>query len=102
MTRNEHLLVILAEECNEVAQRVTKALRFGLTEKEPGQEASNEHRICEELADLFTMVDMLEDSGALTKLDGFSFYYEKTRGKREKVERYLAYSRECGTLDGEP
>lgn len=102
MTRTEHLLIILAEECAEVGQRVTKALRFGLDEKEPGQDVSNEHRICEELADLFTMVDMLEDYGILTKLGGFSFYYDKTRGKREKVARYLEYSKECGTLDGEP
>ena len=29
MTREEHLLTIVAEECAEVAQRATKALRFG-------------------------------------------------------------------------
>jgi hypothetical protein len=30
MTRKEHLLVIAMEECNEVAQRLSKALRFSL------------------------------------------------------------------------
>ena len=45
MTREEHLLTIVAEECNEVAQRATKALRFSLEEIEPGQEFSNRERL---------------------------------------------------------
>ncbi len=32
MNRRDHLLDILAEECAEVAIRVSKALRFGLDE----------------------------------------------------------------------
>jgi len=32
MLLQEHLLIILAEECSEVAQRASKALRFGLRE----------------------------------------------------------------------
>lgn len=31
MTRSEHLLAILAEECDEVGQRAMKALRFTLS-----------------------------------------------------------------------
>ena len=30
MTREEHLLVVAMEECDEVSQRIAKALRFGL------------------------------------------------------------------------
>ena len=48
MTREEHLLTIVAEECNEVAQRATKALRFSLEEIEPGQEFSNRERLFQE------------------------------------------------------
>lgn len=45
MKRHEHLLSILAEECCEVGQRVSKALRFGLDEVQPGQDLSNAERI---------------------------------------------------------
>jgi hypothetical protein len=37
MTRQEMLLTIVAEECNETPQRVSKAIRFGLDEIEAGQ-----------------------------------------------------------------
>jgi hypothetical protein len=37
MTRDEHLMTIAMEECAEVAQRVSKAVRFGMEEIQPGQ-----------------------------------------------------------------
>lgn len=101
MTRIEHLLVILTEECAEVSQRCAKALRFGLTEIQPGHEASNAARIEDELVDLLAVIDMLEDEGAFS-VAGFTIQYDTTRKKREKVDRYLDYSRECGTLSEEP
>ena len=41
MNRNEILLTILAEECGELTQRVSKILRFGIGNKRPGQDFSN-------------------------------------------------------------
>jgi NTP pyrophosphatase (non-canonical NTP hydrolase) len=58
MTRTEHLLSITAEECAEVAQRVTKAMRFGLTEIQPGQPFTNADRIMAEFNDLQAMIEM--------------------------------------------
>jgi len=52
MTLDEHLLICLAEECSEVVQRITKALRFGLDEVQPGQEFTNSQRIGQELIDV--------------------------------------------------
>lgn len=89
MTRNEHLLVILAEECNEVAQRCTKALRFGLTEVQPGQEHTNAQRIRYELADLIGVVEMLY----------FRLDPKLIGAKKDKVEKFLLYSKKCGLLD---
>jgi NTP pyrophosphatase (non-canonical NTP hydrolase) len=98
MTRQELLLVQLAEECSEVAVRVSKALRFGLTEVQPGQDQTNASRIVDELMDLHTIALMLSLEGALPNLSGL----EKTRAiqaKTAKIEKYLAYSKECGTLE---
>ena len=46
------LLEILAEECAEVIQRVTKALRFGVDEVQPGQPHTNAQRISYEMGDV--------------------------------------------------
>jgi len=37
MTRADHLLVIIMEECAEIQQATAKALRFGLDDAAPGQ-----------------------------------------------------------------
>ena len=55
MNTIEHLLTCLAEECDEVGQRVMKALRFGLDEIQPGQDFTNAERIVLELHDLASM-----------------------------------------------
>jgi NTP pyrophosphatase (non-canonical NTP hydrolase) len=98
MTRKEHLLIILSEECNEIAQRISKALRFGLSEIQPGQKLTNEERIRLEFADLLAVVEMLQyDEGVLDKL----VLRSEMDSKKEKVNRFLEYSRECGTLTEE-
>lgn len=100
MTRNEHLIVIAMEECAEVAQRISKAGRFGMSqiqqdaddkpEENPGR-LSNRARIVDELNDLMAILEMLGIS--MLDIDGRKMY-----AKREKVERYLKRSADCGTL----
>ena len=58
MTRTDHLLTIVAEEAVEVAQRATKALRFGLTEVQEGHDANNADRLLRELNDLAAVVEI--------------------------------------------
>lgn len=96
MTRTEHLLSILAEECNEVAQRAIKALRFGLEEIEPGQDLNNAERIAQEFADLLAAIEMLQVEDVL----GYETR-DQVDAKKLKVEKFLEYSRECGTLTGD-
>lgn len=102
MTRTEHLLVIVAEECNEVAQRVTKALRFGLAEIEPGQELTNAQRIMQEVNDFIAVYQMLAGPVASPTSPLFigspDDFMAEIVAKQQKVEKYLAYSQECGTL----
>lgn len=52
MNITEHLLVIAMEETAEVQQRISKAIRFGLSEVQEGQSLNNAQRIMYELTDL--------------------------------------------------
>lgn len=97
MDRIDHLFVILAEECSEVTQRVTKALRFGWDEVQPGQPFTNRQRVQDELIDLLAMVNLLE--GEPGGLDALTISdHQKFKAKKDKVKKYLEYSRECGRL----
>ncbi len=89
MNNTEYLLTTLSEECAEVAQRACKAIRFGLTEVQPGQPDNNVRRIEQELGDLMAVADLL----------GLRVHDEDKAAKRKKLEKYMGYSREIGTLE---
>jgi hypothetical protein len=97
MTREEHLLTIAAEECAEVAQRLSKALRFGLDEVQPGQSLTNRERIRYEYSDLAAVLEMIDpptpSGGRIHPPSG-----KAMDEKRAKVETFLAYSAQQGTL----
>lgn len=101
MTRVEHLLAILVEECCEVGQRATKALRFGLQEVQSGHDYgthyTNAYRILEEYADLAVAVELLVEEGYLPKL-GTEAAAALFARKRERIEKYYRYSAEVGTV----
>ena len=94
MTREEHLLVILSEECAEVTQEVSKALRFGLDEKKPSQNNTNRERIASEFNDLYAVVVMLINEGTLKESDLLNL--DAIDAKQRKVEKYLNYSKDVG------
>ena len=89
MNRNEHLLVILAEECAEIAKETSKAIRFGMDEVMPGQALNNRQRILRELNDLWAVVEMLN----LQVVDREAIEHKKT-----KVAEFMNYAEKCGTL----
>jgi NTP pyrophosphatase (non-canonical NTP hydrolase) len=90
MTRREMLFMQVMEECDELSQRVSKAARFGLDEHQPNQPLSNRERISDEFNDLLALMRM---AGLPTTVDS-----HKIEEKRRKVEKYLDYSKQCGTL----
>ena len=100
MTRHEHLMTIAMEECAEVAQRIAKAQRFGMSQiqqdaddqpQENPDRLSNRTRIINEFNDLVAVLEMLDIT--LAVIDG-----PRIVAKIEKVERYLLRSARCGTL----
>lgn len=59
------LLTITIEECAEVAQRVTKLMRFGAAEVQPGQVFTNVQRMSREMGQLQWMFIMLAQHGLI-------------------------------------
>lgn len=94
MRRHEHLLWSLAEECAEVAQRASKASRFGLKEIEPGQKLNNAKRITEEVNDLIGIISILVYEKLIPPPS-----QKKVDKKILKIGKYLSYAKTCGTLE---
>ncbi len=59
MTREEHLLTIIAEECSEIAKAASKSLRFGLDHIGPHADEANALLLYREAADLYAVIEML-------------------------------------------
>ena len=95
MNRTEHLLVCLAEECAEVGQAASKALRFGLTDQPPGGGLRNNEYIVRELNDVLAIVEMLGEHGV--ELIGM-FDRVAIDAKKAKVKNYMFYAESRGTL----
>ncbi|CAM5769724.1 hypothetical protein [Bosea minatitlanensis] len=95
MNRTEHLLECLSEECCEVGQRVSKALRFGLKEIQKGQELTNAQRIVEELHDLISVAHILYSAGVIGAVWPSP---EHTAAKLAKIEKFMEIGRVHGAL----
>lgn len=98
MNRQEMLLVKLSEECDEVGQRVCKALRFGLEEVQEGQTLTNAERIVEEYLDIVAAVAMLTEEGLISFETSTENYFQRIEDRKKRIEKYLEFSRKCGTL----
>lgn len=98
MTRAEYLLTCLGEEGNEIAQRVCKAIRFGILEVEPGHELTNMQRLKGEYADMLAVMEILQEEAIVSRWAAGELS-DLIRAKREKIEHYLAYSRSLGIVE---
>ena len=90
ITREQHLLIKLSEECSEVGKEVSKALLFGLDDKEPNQDLTNREKIIAEFNDLFAVMSMLKDDGVFDESKLLTA--DSLIAKREKVEKWIKYS----------
>lgn len=97
LTEDQAILIQASEECCEVQHRISKALRFGLDEVQSGQSASNRERIEAEIVDLVCLLELMQKRGIIT-LPIPEVPYDLTKSKREKLRRYLAYSKELGIV----
>ncbi len=102
MKHHEYLLTVVAEEAVEIAQRVSKALRFGMDEIQPNQALTNRERIIGELADLVGALELLDEAGVMSNplCDDSAAFRSLVDKKKAKVLLFLEYSKLCGTLEG--
>ena len=98
MNRKEYLLTLVMEECAEVAQRASKAMRFGLNEVQPGtEEETNANRLIYEFNDLMAVMELLREEGHIDKV----IDSKAIQLKKEKLEKWFKYADECGTITHE-
>ena len=81
------------EECIEVAKEVSIALRFGLDDEYSGEIVRD--KIENEFNDLMGILQVLEEEGVLK----LSVSGDKIKAKREKINKYLEYSKTKNTLN---
>jgi len=95
MTLQQYLLMKLAEECAEVAQRALKAAQFGLDEVQKGQDLNNAERIYGELNDLHSITILLNDT-----IPGFDYTpdMKAMKAKRNKLKKYKKLSEAQGQV----
>lgn len=96
LNKPTYMLICLIEECAEVIQRACKAIRFGMDEKEPGQDKTNQVRLDEEWQDLQGVVQMNQHVGNIP--EGFGTG-PAIGEKKRKVAKYIKYSEDIGTLE---
>lgn len=99
MTRENHLLVCLAEECAEVTKEVTKILRFGKRDFDPNVPdfKPNLERLKTEIIDVIAVLDMLNDLKTidLENIDLTTL----VDAKKAKVEHYIIHAKGLGMIE---
>ncbi|MCL2364000.1 MAG: hypothetical protein FWC71_04985 [Defluviitaleaceae bacterium] len=95
MTKTEHLLTCLIEECAEIQKAAAKALRFGLDDHHPDiPGTTNADEIAQEYIDLLAIVEMLREDGIIPMLES----RDRAQAKKDKVTKYMAYAQARGVL----
>lgn len=99
MDITNYLLVCLMEESAEIAQAAAKSIRFGLDDSHPERVGeTNEDDLLEELYQCITVVEMLQENKNLKTLTNEEIQCIKNK-KKEKMIKYMSYSKEKGQLN---
>lgn len=100
MKQFENLLVTVSEECAEIQQAVSKALRFGLSNHHPDRpNVTNADEIVTEYYQLSALITSLQQNGVLPTPSDYEIgiiMHEKLRS----VAKWQEVSFDCHTLQG--
>lgn len=99
MNRGEYLMVVAMEECAEIQENISKAIRFGVGNHHPDKpETTNGYQILKEFNQLSAVIAMLIFGGyipEISKEEATRIYMDKT----DAVEHWIEYSRSIGKVD---
>jgi NTP pyrophosphatase (non-canonical NTP hydrolase) len=79
------IILILSEECAEVAKEVSKIMRFGPDQIKPGKDKTNIQVLEEELGDLLAMIELLVDKDVGVTNEGLEL---AKKAKFEKLKKW--------------
>lgn len=97
LNEEQYLQICCAEEAAEVAHRISKILRFGLNEVQPGQDKTNRTRLEDELVDFTAIVHLMGMKGIVNMRH--PDLQKSFEAKIDKVRKYMQYSRDRGILE---
>lgn len=80
------ILIILQEECNEVAKEICKIMRYGPDQIKPGTDLTNIQHLEHELGDLMAMIELLQDNNVGVTIKGMN------KAKKKKFEKLKQWS----------
>lgn len=99
LTEDQHLLVRLGEECNEICQRISKLLTYGPAEQENARELTNMSRLEMEIIDFQAVLEMCISRDMFQVIAGGSEGLERIKlRKKMKVQDYMGYCHKIGML----
>ena len=89
MNSEEYLLIVAMEESAELAQKISKGLRFGMDNYHPDDinQMPNAYRIIDEFYQLQSVIRRLQETGTLPSVSG-DMASNPWSDKTNKVERY--------------
>lgn len=97
MTKRENLLLVAMEECSELQQAISKAMRFGMDRIIPETDCTNEHHIMVEYRQLQTVMNMLRARGILHDLSDYDNAATDFL-KVDRVQHYEQVSEDLGCI----
>jgi NTP pyrophosphatase (non-canonical NTP hydrolase) len=78
----KEIMLIAQEECAEVTQAISKVFRFGIDGEH--NNLTNRQRLTEELGDLHCMIELMVESGIISRKELFN----ASGAKREKLLKW--------------
>lgn len=99
MTSKENLMVVAMEECAEIQQEISKAIRFGVDNHHPNEpHIMNGQRIMREFHQLRAVMDMLVIKGIIPdfpEVEQNQIY----RVKVDAIKKWEEYSKSVGAIN---
>lgn len=99
MTKAENLMMTAMEECAEIQQAFSKAMRFGMDNRNPlvADSATNMQNILTEYYQLTAVMQMLFENGVLEDISDDK-KAKIIQSKKEKVKQHQAISRHLNLM----